>query len=150
MWNIGIKTHTREELVQNHHTCENWYQINTDVKNWYLIATDVSDKTVKTLNRMQNAADLWGGGGILLYAIWNLTSCLFFTTCEILVRIVWRIGTNFSRAVRNWYLRFNTAISRDWVYKQACSHFFSAFQDKSKPEPVFHLKNGHLLRCLLA
>ena len=47
-----------EELVPNPQTCGNLVQIITDVKNWYLIVTDVSDKTVKNLNRMQNAADL--------------------------------------------------------------------------------------------
>ena len=44
---------------------QNWYQIIADVKNWYLICTDVNDKTVQKWNRMQNAADLGGWGGIL-------------------------------------------------------------------------------------
>ena len=73
---------------------KNWYQIITHMKNCYLIVTDVSDKTVKNWNRMQNAVDWVGGGGgilsillgISMYAIGNLTSCVFFTKCEILVR----------------------------------------------------------------
>ena len=43
--------------------------------------------------------------GIHVYAIWTLT-CVFFTKCEILVRNMWRIGTNFSCVVRNWYQFF--------------------------------------------
>ena len=43
---------------------------------------------------------------IRMYATQNLTSCAFFTKCEILIRNTWRIGTNFARAVRNWYQFF--------------------------------------------
>ena len=83
---------------------KNWYQIITEVKNWNSIVTNVSVKTVKNWNRMQNAADL---GGILsmweigMYAILNMTSCVFFTKCEILVRNMCHIGTNCSRSARN-------------------------------------------------
>ena len=43
------------------------------MKNWYLIATDVSDKTLKNWNRIQNAADLGGGGYFI--SVRNLHVC---------------------------------------------------------------------------
>ena len=52
---------------------KNWYQIITHMKNWYLIATDVSDKTLKNWNRIQNAADLGGGGYFI--SVKNLHVC---------------------------------------------------------------------------
>ena len=55
---------------------------------------------------MQNAADLadiLSMRGIRTYAIWNLTSCGFFTKCEILVRKMWLIGTNSSQCERGSY-----------------------------------------------
>ena len=124
LWKIGIKSsHVKNwyqnshvcrsvELVANPHTCEKLIPNITHMKNWYLIATAVSNKTVKNWNRMQNAADLGGGGYFInvrntrMYAIWYLTSCVFFTKCEILIRNMWRIGTNFSRSVRNSYQFF--------------------------------------------
>ena len=59
------------------------------MKNWCLIVTDVSDKIMKNWNGMQNAADFGGGVGVFKFAyICNLTSCVFFTKCEILVQIM--------------------------------------------------------------
>ena len=53
---------------------------------------DVIDKTVQNWNRMQNAAEcVWGGGGYFinvkntLAGYINLTMCVLFTKCEILV-----------------------------------------------------------------
>ena len=53
-----------------------------------------------------------GGGGILsmwgihMYAKWKLTSCIFFTKCDILVRNMWPNGNKFTHAVRSWYQFF--------------------------------------------
>ena len=60
----------------------------------YLIVTDVCDKTVKTWNRMQNAADLGGGGGYFVnvrnthvwYMYIKFDFARIFHKCEILVR----------------------------------------------------------------
>ena len=51
-----------EELVPHPQTCES---LVPSYHRW-LIVTDVSDKNVKNWNRMQNAAD-WGGGGGVFY-----------------------------------------------------------------------------------
>ena len=58
---------------------------------------------MQTCSRFGVILSMWG---IRMYAIWNLTSCVFFTKCEILGQNMWRIGANFSRAVRNWNIFF--------------------------------------------
>ena len=63
-------------------------QFITHMKNWYLIVTDVSDKTVKNLNRMQNAADF----GVFYQC--EQYACMLY---KILLRAY------FSQSVRYWY-----------------------------------------------
>ena len=41
-----------------------------------------------------------------MYATYNFTTCANFTKCEILVWNMLRIGTQFSRAMKNWYQFF--------------------------------------------
>ena len=85
----------------------NWWNLHITCKN--RATYKINGMHVKNWNRMQNAADF---GGILsicwirMYATYNFTTCVFFTKCEILVWNTWCIGTNFLRAVRNWYQFF--------------------------------------------
>ena len=49
-----------------------------------------------------------------MYATYNFTMCANFTKCEILVWKMWCIGTNFSRAVKNWYQFSQCEICEMW------------------------------------
>ena len=57
------------------------------MKNWYLIVTDVSEdlESNAKYSRFGGILSMWG---IRMYAIWNLTSCVFFHK-------VWDIGTKY-------------------------------------------------------
>ena len=106
---IGIKTHTCEEMIPKPHTCEKLLPIYHTYEELVLDRHRCQwqncvelESNVKC-SRFGGILSMWG---IRMYAIWNLISCVFFTKCEILVRNMWRIGANFSRAVRNWYQFF--------------------------------------------
>ena len=49
-----------------------------------------------------------------MYAIYNFITCANFIKCEILLWNMWRIGTNFSRGVKNWYQFFTVWICEMW------------------------------------
>ena len=108
----GIKTHTCEELVPNPHTWKigtKFYRCEELVLNRQRCQWQNSEK----LELNANAADYgWyfinvRNTHVPVYAVWNLTSCVFFSQsmrywyeiCDALVRF-------FSRAVRNWYQFF--------------------------------------------
>ena len=107
--NNGIKTLTCEELVPNDHTCEKlvpkYHRCEELVLNRHRCQSQNSEELESNAKRSRfgGILSMWG---ICMYAIWNLTSCVFFTKYEILVWNMWRLGTNFSRAVRNWYQLF--------------------------------------------
>ena len=92
---------------------------------------------------MQNAADL---GCILLmwklrmYATYNFTTCANYTKCEMLVWNMWRIGTSFSRAVKNWYQFFTVWNLRN--VKFTVQHCFPS--DPNIPEGPENEKNIYI------
>ena len=75
------------------------------MKNWYLMITDVSKKKCEELESNAKCSR-FRGYLIRMYAILNLTSCVFFIKCELLQRNIRHIGTIFSGTVRKCYQFF--------------------------------------------
>ena len=72
-----------------------------------------------------------------MYALRNLTSCVFFITCEIWVRNIRIIDTKFSRAVRNWYQFFT--VTKCQIYGSTMLSFkhvvFILMNDRPRDNP---------------
>ena len=133
LWKIGIKSSHVEKLASKLTRVKNWYQILTHMKK-VVLKYHRCEELVLNRHRCQcqnweelesnhNAADLGGilsMWGILMYAIRNLTSCVFFTKCEICdvfvsrFHVLWGIGTNYSKCeiYKVWNLRFNKLVIR--------------------------------------
>ena len=85
-----LDPHSCEKLVPNHHIVE--MLLSHHICQWQNCE---QLKSVAKCGRFGGTVSMWG---IRMYAIWNLTSCVFFTKCEI------SIGTKY---VTYWY-QFST------------------------------------------
>ena len=108
---LGHNYHRCEELVLNRHRCQ-WQNCEE---------MELNAKCSRFRSGVGGILSMWG---IHMNAIWNLTSCVFFTKCEILVYHMWRIGTKSSQCE---------------IYEVSTKAFYQI---------SFHLDHLFLRRCL--